>query len=427
MEQDYYSIFIYIALWVLAFLVLSKFCSFWSTTKVIVSTYTFFAVLAYMLMDNPFFQPNYQGLTIAPFVYLFLFIIVSITPIIKYDTTKPQTLISPSLGSIKYFLLIYILVSIIVLPQSFTNIQEGLTRLMSDSTAGAEMYAETHEHEAVYHSPIFGAFSAFHNCFFETFVFLTFLMYCSSQISKWYFIVLSTIILFELLAPIASGLRTMTIMKVFTMLAAVTFFYPFWEKNIKHFFQKICFVVLGITMIPFLALTISRFGERDAGTSGEIIRYAGEAPLNFNIYCYGTELTRDGDRTCNMFKRWLGYSNVPEDVNETRIVHSAMEIGDDVFSTHVGDFVLDFGLVTPFVALIVLTLIFLFATHTNKTKVYSHQVFLLYLIACVTLQGSMYLFYYSFKENYTIVSFLIAYIFLIIVENTSKPICFNRQ
>ena len=104
-----------------------------------------------------------------------------------------------------------------------------------------------------------------------------------------------------------------------------------------------------------------------------------------------------------------------------------MEIGDDVFSTHVGDFVLDFGLVTPFVALIVLTLIFLFATHTNKTKVYSHQVFLLYLITCVTLQGSMYLFYYSFKENYTIVSFLIAYIFLIIVENTSKPICFNRQ
>lgn len=427
MEQDYYSIFTYIGLWLLAFLVLSKICKFGSTTSVIVSTYTFFAVLAYRLMDNPFFEPNYQGLTIAPFIYLFLFVIISIIPIIKYDATRPQTLISPSFESIKYFLYIYLIVSIVVLPQSFSNVQEGLTRLMSDSTAGAEMYAESHESEAAYHSPIFGAFSAFHNCFFETFIFLTFLMYCSSQISKWYFIILSTIILFELLAPIASGLRTMTIMKVFTILAAATFFYPFWGKNIKRFFYKICFIVLGITLIPFLALTVSRFGERDAGTSGEVIRYAGQAPLNFNLYCYGTELTREGDRTCNLFKRWLGYSNVPEDVNETREVHAAMEIGDEVFSTHVGDFVLDFGVVTPFVALLILTLLIIFATHTDRKKVYSHQLFLLYLVTCVTLQGSMYLFYYSFKENYAIISFLLAYIFLIIVENTSKTIQFTRH
>lgn len=427
MEQDYFSIFTYIALWLLTYIVLSKFCKLGSTTKVIVFVYTFFAVLAYLLMDNPFFMPNYQGLTIAPFIYLFLFIIVSIIPVIKYDVTNPKTLISPSFESIKYFLYIYILVSLIVLPQSFTNVQEGLTRLMSDSSAGAEMYAETHENEATYHSPIFGAFSAFHNCFFETFVFLTFLMYCSSKISKWYFGVLSTIILFELLAPIASGLRTMTIMKVFTILAAVTFFYPFWGKNIKRLFRNIFFIVLAITAIPFLALTISRFGERDAGTSGEIIRYAGQAPLNFNIYCYGTELTREGDRTCYMFKRWLGFSDVPEGMEETRMVHSAMEIGDEVFSTHVGDFVLDFGTITPFVALLILTLIILLATHANKFKVYSHQLFLLYLVTCISLQGSMYLFYYSFKENYTIVSFLLAYIFLIIVENISKPICFNRQ
>ena len=427
MEQDYFSIFTYIALWSLALLVLSKLCKIGSTTSVIVATYTFFAVLAYLLMDNPYFQPNYQGLTIAPFIYLFLFIIVSILPIIKYDTTKPRTLIGPSFESIKYFLYIYILVSLVVLPQSFTNIQEGISRLMSSSEAGAEMYAETHDMEATYHSPIFGAFSAFHNCFFETFVFLTFLMYCSSKISKWYFVVLSTIILFELLAPIAAGLRTMTIMKVFTILAAVTFFFPFWAKNIKRFFVTVGGIVIVITMIPFLVLTISRFGDRDAGAGGEIIRYAGEAPLNFNIYCYGTELTREGDRTCNMFKRWLGYSNVPEDVNETRIVHSAMELGDEAFSTHVGDFVLDFGVVTPFIALSILTLIFIFATHTNKQKVYSHQLFLLYIVTCITLQGSMYLFYYSFKENYTLVSFLIAYIFLIAVENISKPICFNRQ
>jgi uncharacterized membrane protein len=135
MEQDYYSIFIYIGLWLLAFLVLSKICKFGSTTSVIVSTYTFFAVLAYRLMDNPFFEPNYQGLTIAPFIYLFLFVIISIIPVIKYDATRPQTLISPSFESIKYFLYIYLIVSIVVLPQSFSNVQEGLTRLMSDSTA----------------------------------------------------------------------------------------------------------------------------------------------------------------------------------------------------------------------------------------------------------------------------------------------------
>lgn len=124
MEQDYYSIFTYIGLWLLAFLVLSKICKFGSTTNVIVSTYTFFAVLAYRLMDNPFFEPNYQGLTIAPFIYLFLFVIVSIIPVIKYDATRPQTLISPSFESIKYFLYIYLIVSIVVLPQSFSNVQE---------------------------------------------------------------------------------------------------------------------------------------------------------------------------------------------------------------------------------------------------------------------------------------------------------------
>lgn len=43
-----------------------------------------------------------------------------------------------------------------------------------------------------------------------------------------------------------------------------------------------------------------------------------------------------------------------------------------------------------------------------------YELLIVYFCSCVCSQGSMYLFYYSFVQNYTIVAFVIVYFILYI-------------
>lgn len=425
MFQDYFNLFFYIGLWLFSTFLISRYCERFSTSWIIVVVYTAFSFITLSLYSNPYFQDSYTGLSFFPFVYLFLFVIVACSPIFRYDMRSPGTIVAPSPKILKLFVIFYFVVCAVVLPNDFTNVQEGIVRLMSDSTAGAELYAEAHNAEKKSYSAIYSIMAAFHNCFFEPFIFIAFLMLCNEEVSKKYLRMVFLIVIFEMLSPLAAGLRTITIMKSFTMVAATSFFFPFWTKEVQNTFRRCAIIGSIIIMLPFLAVSISRFGERQMGASGGMVCYAGQAPLNFNLYCLDTEQTREGDRTLNIFKKWVG-GDVPEQIMETRSKYSAMKIGDEVFSTWVGDFVLDFGPVVPVIALLIFVMFITVQTRVYNDTFYSYQLLLLYFISNVVLHGAMYLFYYSFNGNYTIVSFMLSYFFLMFCHRKLETVEITR-
>ena len=75
---------------------------------------------------------------------------------------------------------------------------------------------------------------------------------------------------------------------------------------------------------------------------------------------------------------------------ERREIYSKLKINDEVFSTFVGDFTIDFG---PFFAVIIFIVFNFFVIYsfqrnkTNNNKIKLHQLLLLYFTVCISAQG----------------------------------------
>ena len=85
---------------------------------------------------------------------------------------------------------------------------------------------------------------------------------------------------------------------------------------------------------------------------------------------------------------------------------------DNIFYTFVGDFTLDFG---PYVAPLIFLLftgLILLLTKPQKNKIEFHQLLLIYLVACICMQGGMYLFAYSDTSGLKMVTLFTLYIIL---------------
>lgn len=171
-------------------------------------------------------------------------------------------------------------------------------------------------------------------------------------------------------------------------------------------------VLVGLAIciaIPFIALSISRFGEREGGLSGGLIYYIGEAPYYFNDYAFDADGGRHGDRTCNVFKKLVGISS-PNGIFDVRDAHPTLDIDDSLFTSFVGDFVIDFGLLITALLFIIFSILFTRLTPTNAPNTLPfHRLILIYFAMSVCMQGGMYLFSYSFEGNLQILAILFFY------------------
>lgn len=168
-----------------------------------------------------------------------------------------------------------------------------------------------------------------------------------------------------------------------------------------------------------MALTISRFGERDEGTGGAMLRYIAQAPLNFNNYALDNGGIRYGDRTINLFKQFAGM-NPPESVTDVRYKYYHHKMNDGIFSTHVGDFVLDFGPIGAVVIFIFLSSIFYSKVKIKNETISFRSLLTVFFVSCMAIHGGMYLFFYSFMRNLLIMAYVFMYFLLYIDSYYNK-------
>lgn len=198
-------------------------------------------------------------------------------------------------------------------------------------------------------------------------------------------------------------------MSVFNIIVAYLALRPMLPARIQRGI-RISLIILAISIaVPFLMLSISRFGERDGGLLGGLVYYIGEAPYYFNQFALDSDAIRHGDRTCNVFKQLLGMP-VPEGIFGVRTAYPDVAMDDSIFSTFVGDFVLDFGGTTTAIVFILFSIIFTQLTRTNAPNTIPfHRLVLAYFAMSVCMQGGMYLFNYAFEGNLQIIAILLFY------------------
>ena len=418
---SYIYLLIYILLWFFVCYNHYKKAKF-SSGLVVILSYLVYGILSFILYSDNYLGKSYGELNLFPFIYLFIMLYMFLSPVFKYERSDVMQVCKPNYIIIQVFLLVYSASAIITLPSILSHLKEGLKLLLIDSSAGAELYNESFDNYVVTNnsiSGIYGLIAIIYNTFSDVAKFM-FFYYLTLNNKKKIFIILFIItFIIDSLYPLTKGGRTPLVMNLFSILMAVTLFYPFYSFKIKKELKKCGLILLIIVSIPFMALTISRFGDRDYGTFGGVLLYVGQAPLNFNTKALDAGGIRNGDRTINLFKQFI-FDGTPRDINEVRMKYRHLKMDDSIFSTYVGDFVLDYGPIGAFIIFLLLFLWFYKSIHIYNKTIHFYSLLLIYFILCIAMQGGMYLFYYSFINNLKIMAVIFMYIIFYIDYNSRK-------
>ena len=363
-----------------------------------------------------FFNPDniygeIEPLRLFPFIYLALMEWIAVRPVLQYDRNQIRQIEPPTMLFLNVFALIYIVCALLQVPDIIANMAEGLRKIMMDTAAGADMYYDSQEVDSKYD----GVISNLPGIIFNVFSPLVFILF-------FYFLTLTNrhrlieigfgiCILIKSFHSLSNGQRTEVTMSVINIFIAYIALKPMLPQKLQKWVRTVLIVLAVAIMLPFLAISVSRFGDREGGVLSSVIYYVGEAPYYFNDYALDANGTRHGDRTCNIFKQMIGMS-APKGIFGVRDAYPEMRMDDSIFSTFVGDFVLDFGGTVTAILFIVFSLVFSVLTRPNEPgQLPFHRLILIYFAMSVCMQGGFYLFNYSFERNLQILAIMVFYAF----------------
>lgn len=384
----------------------------WGIGSWILFSYILYPIIgAFWFFSSNNIYGEIEPLRLFPFIYLALMEWVALYPVLQYDRNNIQKIEPPTMVFLNIFAIIYFVCAFIQIPHIITHMADGIQTILTDSDAGAEMYYESQSEDSTYDGAISSLTAIIFNIF-SPLVFILFFYYLT--LGKRYFwaeIGFGICILIKSFYSLSNGQRTEVTMSVLNIIVAYLALKPMLSERIQHFVKRIL-IILGIAIaIPFVALSLSRFGEYEGGALGGAIYYVGEAPYYFNDFALDADGTRHGDRTCNVFKKLIGM-NAPNGIFEVRNTYSDMKMDDSIFSTFVGDFVLDFGPVWAAILFIIFSLLFARMTRTNGlNQIPFHHLILVYFAMSVCMQGGFYLFNYAFEANLQILAIVVFYCF----------------
>lgn len=353
-------------------------------------------------------------------------IYLSMTPIISYDHSNIKGLIRPSSPLIDTFTYTFIILALISLPSTISELRTGIVLLIVDSSGGADLYKDAHggglESKGIAAIPkyLFSIFS-----YISIIIFFYYLTLPKPK--KFVLIGLIITMVYNLLRPLSLGLRTDTVMAIFAFMAAYIIMYKWIPKRRNKILLTLASIVGGIVISLMLILSISRFGDRAGGVGGTNLDYIAQASLNFNNYGLDAGGIRYGDRTCRVFKEMVGFSDVPNGIIERRQKYHSMKMNDSIFYTFVGDFTLDFGPIVTVILFILYALILIQLTKCKRNGVISFsKLILVYLAVLIPLQGGMYLFTFSDGGNYSLLAFAFTSIVFKLKKNYKKKIVWTK-
>ena len=402
---------IYLLMWVVTLIWYQWKYRAFDAGSAVMGTYILYAVLSLFTLNDPLFSVAYDPLKLFPYLYLYVMLMIALVPLIYTHRHPSNSIVDPNTRVLKIISIISIVCAILLVPEIISNFSSGLVKLFTDIDAGSENYMEQAEGNEEAGHEIRNIPAIIYNSITEITIFLCFYFMTLKKKPR----LLIAGLLFStgvgLVIPIMHGSRGAVIMTTLTVIGAYMFFRRYLSKKINRAVQVIGLATMIAIALPIVAITISRFGNMNGGVFGFLNWYVGQGSLYFNNYGLDAGGIRHGDRTINMVKRMVDPST-PKNYTEQREKNHNMEINDDVFTTFVGDFTLDFG---PVAAVIIFIVVFgwiLTQIRPRDGTICLHQLLLIYITVCICMQGGMSLFSFSYTANLRLITMLLLYAYL---------------
>ena len=339
---------------------------------------------------------------------------IALSPAIYHHMHPTNSIEYPQSNIPQIIAIIIIVVAILNLPGIISDFQNGLMSIFTDAKAGRDAYMEQIDNASNAGGAIRNIPAILFNSFSDISIFLLF--YFMTMQEKNYKIICGLLFanIINLVIPIMRGQRSGVALAFLTIICGYFLFKQYLSKRLNKFIKKVGIVFIVVITLPVAAITISRFGSEKGGIAAFINWYIGQGNIYFNNHGLDDNGIRYGDRTLNLFKRLVD-SKTSMNYVERREIYSNLKINDEVFSTFVGDFTIDFG---PFFAVIIFIVFNFFVIDSfqknkiNNNKVKLYQLLLLYFTVCISAQGGMYLFSYSDTGNLRIIALGMLYYYL---------------
>lgn len=403
----------YLLLWVITFIWYHRKSRHIDGGSTVIASYIAYAVFSLFTLNDEIFVVTYEPLRLFPFLYLYMMLIIALSPAIKMHNSEVTQIEDPQSTSLYIPCIILVLCVIAQIPNMLSNFSSGIFALLTDTDAGKDAYLEQASEADNAGSSIGNAPSLIFNILYDCVVFLFFYYLTRRDKSRIFAIVLSVSIFTGMILPVANGQRGSVIKAVLTIVCGYMIFRQFLSARINLWIGRIGIIAGIIVAVPIIAITTSRFSDRTNGTDvgGYVYWYLGQENLYFNNSALDAGGIRYGDRTANLFKRTI-ISGTPKNYVERRDKYKNLKIDDFWFVTFVGDFTLDYGPIGALLIFIVFNAWALTMIKPRDGTIKLHQLLLVYFTLCICIQGGMTLFSYSDTGNLIIIIFALLYAWL---------------
>lgn len=419
-------------LWILVFAYFYFARSRWGLTHTILLLYSSIAVLSFHLfIYYPFADQMFEEITLFPYIYLFIMLMLPLYPIIKLESRPIYSIRKPRKSLFYIVCMILVILSFYHVDEIFQNITNGIFMLFVDSDAGLLAYQKgaakfTTDMSSGDLNKEVDYLSVLANLS-RTIIPVFWLYYISlEERNKYLFSLLTICVLLSPLNSIASGSRYALVVFIVETTVVFVFSKNLMQKK-KIIIKRISYVVLVVLIVPFLLVTISRSNGDMKNTLYGMERYFSESFIHFNNHGIDAGGIRYGDRTMPFFKMLIGFDtakNYPERIWKYRY----MAIDESVFIGYVGDFTLDFGPIFSFV-LFVLTMVYFRQRLMVRDRVLLfHQYILLYILIKLNLGFFSYLFADVFGNAQLLFLLMIYWLFKLDYQlHKRKGICYTSS
>lgn len=412
MKDGTYLLIIYLCLWVFTLYIHSRRVKRFGAGSFIITTYIVYATFSILLWNIDYVNFSPLPLKLFPFIYLFLMMLIGLWPILRYDKVCSRNILTPSMNILNIISGIFIVSSIIHFPEDIMNLREGIMKMAVDTAMANEIYAESTESVSSAGSAVSNIAAVISNAFGQVGYLITIYYLTLKKRNK---LILSGLIvscLIKASSSIALGQRGGVVETLFILVCTYFLLKEHIDPKIKRVVSVFSIVVLFLFSIPFMWITIGRFDTAITNPLESVYYYAGVQNINFNNYALDDGGIRYGDRTIPLFKRMLGFENVPKNFYERRAKYPKLKMNDETFSTYVADFAIDYGPFLGAVLLFLLALLIVKATQPRGRPFGFHHLLLLHFMLYMVSLGGLKLFPYADGGNLKIiVCFLCYYIF----------------
>lgn len=343
-------------------------------------------------------------------------LLIALFPLMRFEP-RGKFFHSPNRYIFNFICILFIIPSIVQLPQIISGFFDNIFLLFLDDQIGKEIYEEAMDRSYDNGSGVSNLPAIITGAFQNIGFFLLFFSLGMKSRNKLIIVGLIISCFSLLLSAISSGQRGLIMEVVFSFVISFFAFRFFLSHRVRNYITFSMGLILMSVIFPIIALTNSRFESSKEGAESSVVYYLGQANLYFNNYAFDNGGIQYGDRTIPLFKRMVGINNVPKNFWERRLKYSSLKINDSVFVSFVGDFVFDYG---PFLSVILFVFYSLFVvllTTIRNKKIYIHQFLLLHFTMCVCFLGGLKSFTFAdVGGNLQIILYFILIVFFFVVD-----------